>query len=246
MSGKDAAMAGATFFGIRRPADADRRLGMALLASALLHALVMLTLSKYSIHGPVFTRPVYAPLRVRLEKLPESPEVTPMVMSQKKALLHQKPTAAPPSTPVVPAQIEPSLFQPGVSVSATLYLNPVAGRVNSPLLATGEFHRLSEVSETPEVVRMRIPKYPRPAQDQRVSGWVVVLMFVDEQGKVVEAATVESSESFGDYANDIAEQMRDSLFTPGKINGRAVKTMMFATVRFDSTGLSGANAAEPR
>jgi hypothetical protein len=236
-------MASETLFKFRRSLGADGRLGMALLASALLHALVMLTLSNYSIHGSAFTRPVYAPLRVRLEKLPESPEATPIVISQKKAVLHQKPAVAIPVTPVAPADIEPSLFQPGVSVSETLYLRPIAGRVSSPLLATGEFHPLSEISVKPEMVRMRVPKYPRPAQDQNLSGWVIVLLFVDEQGKVVEAAPVESSESFSDYAKDIAEDMRDSVFTPGKIDGRAVKTLMFATVRFDSKGLSGSEGA---
>ena len=232
-------MTSEVFFNFRRLPGAERRLGMAVMASALLHALVILTLSKYSLHGVVFTRPVYAPLRVRLEKLPESPEATPIVISQKKAVLHQKPTAATPQTPVTPAEIEPTLFRPGVSVSETLYLRPITGRVGSPLLATGEFRRLSEIDIKPEMIRMRVPKYPRPAQDQNLSGWVIVIFFVDEQGKVVEAAAVDSSESFSDFAKDIAEEMRDSVFTPGQIDGRAVKTLMFATVRFDSKGLAG-------
>jgi hypothetical protein len=216
---------------------------MALLASVLLHALVMLTLSKYFMHGGVFTRPVYAPLRVRLEKLPESPEATPIVISRKKAVLHRKPAAAMPVTPAAPAEIEPSLFQPGVSVAETPYLRPITGRVSSPLLATGEFRPLSEISVKPEIVRMRVPKYPRPAQDQNLSGWVIVLLFVDEEGKVVDTAAVDSSESFSDYGKDIAGEMRDSIFTPGQIDGRAVKTLMFATVRFDSRGLSGSDGA---
>lgn len=237
-------MASEALFKFCRSLGADGRLGMALLASALLHALVMLTLSKYSIDGVVFTRSVYAPLRVRLEKLPESPEATPIVISQKKAVLHQKPTAATPQTPAAPAQIEPSLFQPGVSVSESSYLRPITGRVSSPLLATGEFHRLSEISVKPEIVRMRVPKYPGPAKDQNLSGWVIVLLFVDEQGKVVEAAAVDSSESFSDYGKDIAEEMRDSAFIPGQLDGRAVKTLVFTTVRFDSKGLSGSEAAK--
>lgn len=237
-------MVSETLFNIRLSLDADRRLGMALLASALLHALMLLTLSKYSLHGSVFTRPVYAPLRVRLEKLPEAPEAAPMVTSQKKAMLHQKPNVATSVSPPPPAEIEPSASQPGVSVSDTLYLRPIAGSVSSPLLATGEFHRSSEISEKPEPVRMRVPKYPRPAREQNLSGWVIVMLFVDEQGQVVEAAAVESSESFGDYGKDVAEELRGSVFNPGKLDGKAVKTLIFATVRFDSRDLSGLDSGK--
>jgi outer membrane biosynthesis protein TonB len=233
-----------TFFIFRRPLDPDQRLGMALLASALLHALMLMSLSTYSIHGNVFTRPVVAPLSVRIERLPESPEATPIVINDKKVSLHQKLNAPMPVATTAPADIEPSLSQPGVSVSDNLYLRPISGRVSSPLLATGEFRRTSDISEKPETVAMRVPKYPRPAREQKLSGWVIVMLLVDERGKVVDTAAVESSESFNDYERDVAEELRGSIFTPGKLDGRAVKTLMFATVRFDFKALSGLEPAK--
>lgn len=90
---------------------------------------------------------------------------------------------------------------------------------------------------------MRVPKYPRRAWEQKVSGWVVVMLLVDERGKVVDTAALESSESFSDYQSDIAQDLRGSTFVPGKLDGRAVKTLMFATVRFDYKGLSGLEPA---
>jgi hypothetical protein len=238
------AMASETFFIFRRPLDPDQRLGMALLASALLHALMLLSLSRYSVHGNVFTRPVYAPLSVRIERLPESPEATPIVVHEKKASVRQKFNAPKPVATTAPADIEASLPQPGISVSETLYLRPIPRRVSNPLLATGEYRRISDISEKPELVAMRVPKYPRPAQEQKLSGWVIVMLLVDERGKVVDTAAVEFSESFNDYGRDVAEDLRGSIFTPGKLDGRAVKTLMFATVRFDSEGLSGLEPAE--
>ena len=232
-------MASETFFMFRRPLGPGQRLGLALLGSALLHALMVMSLSTYSIHGSVFTRPVYAPLSVRIENLPESPQATPIVISEKKASFHQKLDASKPVADAAPAKIEPSLAQPGVSVSDLLYSKPISARVNSALLATGEFRRTSEISEKPEAVAMRVPNYPRRAREQELSGWVIVMLLVDERGKVVDTAAVESSESFSDYETDVAEELRDSTFTPGKLDGRAVKTLMFARVRFDSKGLSG-------
>jgi outer membrane biosynthesis protein TonB len=183
-------------------------------------------------------------LSVRIEKLPESPEATPIVTNDKKASLHQKLNAPKPVPTAAPADIEPSLSQPGVSVSETLYLRPISGRVSSPLLATGEFRRTSDISEKPEAVAMRVPNYPRPAREQNLSGWVIVMLLVDEQGKVVDTVAVEASESFSDYERDVAEELRGSTFTPGKLDGRAVKTLIFATVRFDSKALSGLEPAK--
>lgn len=57
----------ATFSSFCRSPNLDQRLGMALLVSALLHALMLLTLSNYSIHGSAFTRPVHPPIE-RLDR----------------------------------------------------------------------------------------------------------------------------------------------------------------------------------
>ncbi len=219
---------------------------MALLVSALLHALMLLSLSGYSAHSNVFTRPVHAPLSVRIEKLPEAPEATPIVINDKnvkKASVHQKLTVSKPVAPSEPAEIEPSLTQPGVSVSETLYLRPLSGRISNPLLAAGEFRRSSDISEKAEAVAIRVPDYPGAARKQQISGWVIVMLLVDELGKVVDAAAVDSSETFSAYEADVAEALRGSTYIPGKLYGRAVKTIVFVRVRFDSKGLSGLETA---
>ena len=229
-----------TFHIFRRPLNRDQRLGMALLASVLLHALMWISVPTYSIRGNIFTRPAHAPLSIRIDRLPKSPAATPVVINDKRASLQQKLTTPKPAASV---EIEPSLSQPGVSISESLYLRPISSRVSSPLFATGEFLRSSDISEKPEVVAMRVPKYPRRAWEQKVSGWVVVMLLVDERGKVVDTAALDSSESFSDYGSDIAQDLRDSTFAPGKLDGRAVKALTFATVRFDYKDLSGLESA---
>ena len=236
-------MLGETFNIFRRPLDPGQRLGMALTASVLLHALLWISLSTYSIRGNVFTRPVYAPLSIRIERSLESPKATPVVINDKRVSLQQKLSTPKQAATAAPADTEQFLSQPGVSVSDTLYLRPISGRVSSPLFATGEFRRSSDISEKPETVAMRVPKYPRPAREHKVSGWVVVMLLVDERGKVVDAAALESSESFSDYKGDVAGDLRGSIFAPGKLDGRAVKTLTFATVRFDYKDLSGLEPA---
>jgi hypothetical protein len=237
------AMQSATFHIFRRPLDRDQRLGMALMASVLLHALMWISLSTYSIRGNVFTRPVYAPLSVRIERLPKSPAATPVVINDKRASLQQKINTPKPVAIAAPVDFVPPLSQPGVSISDSLYLGPISSHVSSSLLATGEFLRSSDISEKTEVIAMRVPKYPRQAWEHKVSGWVVVMLLVDERGKVVDTAAVESSESFSDYERSVAEDLRGSTFAPGKLDGRAVKTLMFAKVRFDYKDASGLEPA---
>jgi len=64
------------------------------------------------------------------------------------------------------------------------------------LLASALLHALmlSSISEKPEVVAMRVSPYPRSAREQKVSGEVIVLLFADEEGKVVDTAAVEIKE----------------------------------------------------
>jgi len=227
-------------FGFRRSLARDRRLGLALFGSALLHALILLSLANHAVPGRAFTRPIFAPLSVRMEHLSESPAEKPIVIDQKKAALHLKAGVSVPVTPSPPAQVESNLPEPGVSLFETAYLKPFGSRVSSPLLASGEFRRASDVSEMAGMQRMRVPSYPREAQAQKLSGWVTVMFFVDEQGKVVETAAVDASESFDSFQIDVAAQMRDSMFRPGKLDGRPVKTLVFTMVRFDAKALSGA------
>ncbi len=229
---------------LRQPLDPAGRLGMALVASVLLHALMLMALSPYSVHGNVFTRPVQAPLTVRVERLAESLEAIPLVINPRKASVRQKLNAPKPAATNARADIEQSSSQFGVSVSDTLYLRPISGRISSPLLESGEFRRTVDISERPQAVAMRAPTYPRPAWEQKLSGWVIVMLFVDEQGNVVDTVAVESSEAFNDYQTGIAAELRGATFTPGKLDGRVVKTVIFAKVRFDAKGLSGSEPAK--
>jgi outer membrane biosynthesis protein TonB len=238
-------MASANILGFSGPLATDRRLGMALVVSALLHALLMLSLSKVSLDGSVFTRPVHAPLRVRIEQIPESRQASPLVINKKKSLLHRENAASEPVAPSAPPEAETSLPQPGVSVAETLWLRPIPSRADSALLATGEFHRSSEVSEKPETIRMRMPNYPRPAQEKSLSGSVLVMFLVDETGKVLETAALDSSESFDQFRQDIAREMLSSSFIPGKMDGQPVKTLAFFIVRFNAKELSGFDVASP-
>lgn len=236
-----------TFQVLRNASVRDRRLGMALLGSALVHLLTLLCFANYSVHGRAFTRPIFPPLNVRIEKpqAPESPAARPLAVERKKAALHLKTSMATSAVRAEPAEVAAALPEPGVSLVETAYLKPIGSRVNSPLLAGGEFLRAAQLSEPASMAKMRVPGYPREAREKNLSGWVTVMFFVDDRGRVVETAAVDASESFDSFATDVAAQMRDSTFAPGKVDGHAVKALAFTTVRFYAGAAQAGSDALP-
>ncbi len=212
---------------------------MAVVASLLLHAIMLMTLSSVSLAGNGFTWPVQMPLSVLIEKPTPARKATPpvhvsnpMVVNAKRAppaRSAEAASASPPSAVDVPQY--PA--QPGVSVSEMLYPGSIPARVTSPLLLDETYRPATDISEPPSAIAIRIPTYPLPAQEQKSSGWVIVMLFLDERGRVVDTVALTSSESFSAYEESVAAQLQGSFYAPGKLDGQAVKTRMFAKVRFD-------------
>lgn len=222
----------------------NRQLAVALLVSVVLHALAAISLRGFSIHEKVFDYPLQAPLIIRMQKLPESNNAVPMVVHNQSASPRNKLPDAKPVARTVPAQEMPSVSHPGVSVSQLLYQKPIPARAGGALLESGDFFRPEDLSQRPRAQALSIPRYPLAASVHGISGSVVVILFVDEQGRVVDAAAVDTSENFSDHAKQVAAGLLGSVFTPAMQDGRAVKALEFVMVRFDAGGVSASEAAK--
>jgi Gram-negative bacterial TonB protein C-terminal len=217
---------------------------MALLVSVLLHALMLLSLPEKTESESIVVRSVRAPLSVVIEELPVLPVTVPIVIPEKKLPSDKELEAASAVASRAQEEIKQSIVRPDVSVSNMFFLRPIPSRVNHALLASGEYFRIADIGEVPEPVAMKIPEYPPMAAAEKISGWVLVMLFVDEHGKALDTTAVESSESFTGFADQVAAGLRGAIYTPGKLDGRAVKTLMFATVRFEAPKASESQVAE--
>jgi hypothetical protein len=215
---------------------------MALFTSLTLHGLMLMSLPAYR-YGGIFVQPVRVPLSITLEKLAAREVVAPVVVRDKKEFPQEKLEAAKPVADPDRQPTEQSLSRPGVSVSDVFFLRPISSRVNSKLLASGEYYRIVDVTEVPRPRAMKVPDYPLIASKEKISGWVLVMLFVDERGEVNDTVAVEFSESFFGLADQVAAGLVGSTYTPGRLDGRAVKTLMFATVRFEAPKLSESQVA---
>lgn len=238
----DEAMTSRTIYASVRSAQPHRQLAVALLVSVVLHVLAVISLREFSIHERVFDYPLHAPLIIRMEKRPESNIAVPLVVRNESTSPRNNIPDTKQVARTVPAQDTPSISHPGVSVSQMLYQKPIPARVGSALLESGEFFRPEDLSQRPQAQALSIPRYPLAASVQGISGSVVVILFVDEYGRVVDAAAVDASETYSDYAKQVAADLRGSVFTPALQEGRTVKAVEFVMVRFDAGGVSASEA----
>jgi TonB family protein len=93
--------------------------------------------------------------------------------------------------------------------------------------------RRSEGALRKEAVNRAVPKYPRDALAQRLSGDVQVEILIDETGKVVEARVLGGPREFHSSSLNAAYQWT---FKPFLLNGTAVKVIGVPTFRFSVSG----------
>jgi len=245
----------------------NQRMGSALLGSILAHAVVAALVSIY-LGMPDIRRVLpsdfHNPLRARLaapekSNLPEdqlpptveapAPVPTPEVLRPGAVLSKPVPGLEPARMPErrevsVPTKLVNHAGEPGppfgVQLNETLFSRPLPRRFieANPLLEGQGFVRDADLDERPRATTLVIPDYPSAESAHRREGWVTVAFFIDEEGKVVHAAPVEGSESMMPYEKLLADTLGRSTFTPAKVKGKPVKSIVFHMLRFHPDGWS--------
>ena len=241
-------------------------MGSALLGSVLFHAVVVALVSLYLSLPTVRTvlpSDFHNPLRARLvaqekTELPESeptskaeaPVPEPVPEPRPGAILSKpgpgpEPARIPESREVsVPTRFLNHAGEPGPPFGARLvemlFTRPFPRRFveANPQLNGQGYVRDVDLEERPRAIALVIPDYPSQLSARKIEGWVTVAFFLDEEGKVVRAAPVEGSESSMPYEGMLAETLGRSTFTPGKVNGKPVKSIVFHKLEFSPEGWS--------
>jgi hypothetical protein len=167
--------------------------------------------------------------------------------------------ARPQTTPdVPPTRVEDKVPEPkppefggemtvryGVSVTETLFQRALPVQFERDLSNFPGFVRSTDLDERPEPIELVVPDVSSGIFAARISGAVTMALFVDEFGQVIEAIQVLSSMETNEQIPEIAIAMRQSKFTPGRLNGRAVRSVTFQIVRFGPQMLSPPVPAQP-
>ena len=135
---------------------------------------------------------------------------------------------APPSPPPLGTVAEGGLPGPfGASTGTTTGLvppppPPPAPALTKPLPVGGDIKPPAKIKDVP-------PVYPRIAQENRVSGTVIIQATIGVDGRVTNAQLLKSVPLLDDAALTAVRQWR---FTPTRLNGVPIPVLMTVTVAF--------------
>ncbi len=93
------------------------------------------------------------------------------------------------------------------------------------------FYELAQVDETPQPIYQQPPAYPQGARRRRITGLVELRFLVETDGHVKRIIILSSDpeEVFDEAARRAVARWR---FSPGKVQGQAVRTWMRIPIRF--------------
>jgi protein TonB len=198
-----------------------RRMGAALLASGVLHAVaVALPAAPFAAPNPAL------PPAPRLQVQLLAAAVRPPDSSR------PQPRLPPPDTPTTSG----ALLVPGVQ---TLEEKTAPGApANSqqadrpPLFTLPDvaYHGWKDLSRRPQALQ-DIPLEPGQLKIRRESGKLVLKLWISEQG-AVDRVEVERSELPPDYAAVVSKEFLSARFQPGEIDGKPVKALMRVEVDY--------------
>jgi hypothetical protein len=249
---------------LRQIVAGNSRMGPALLGSVLVHLAVLfaisLQLSAWKMRRVApsdFQDPLHARIvaSVRVEEReapstpPQAPAVAPAPEERAGAVITrpgpgaEKPAETPKAQELsaqpreVTASGEPG--PPfGVRVRETLFARPYPRPFveANPLLNGQGYMRDVDLDQRPRPITLVIPEYPPSMLAKSAAGTVTMAFFLDEKGDVVHAWPIEATEGMRPFEFDLTATLRRSKFTPGRIKGRAVKSITFQTIRFNPEG----------
>lgn len=104
--------------------------------------------------------------------------------------------------------------------------------IDLPLIEDPTWYPAKQVDVHPRAINTIQPDYPATAVDREIEGSVVLLLLIDESGKVKEASVAEAQPE--DIFDESAlAAFRIARFIPAQKNGRAVKSRVLIRVSYE-------------
>lgn len=92
----------------------------------------------------------------------------------------------------------------------------------------------AKIDVTPKPLKTKAPRYPEKLRAQGITGAVVVLLVVDEQGKVLAAEAAKATRE--EFREPAVSAVREWTFVPAKADGKAVRARVSIPVTFSLEG----------
>lgn len=158
----------------------------------------------------------------------------------------RQPASAPPDSLAIKLQAEEALPMPrnvsepapqqeqAAPSAAPAEKNASLPTIEVPLIEDPTYYTAREVDVHPSALKAIWPAYPEEAASANVTGSVVLLLLLDEGGKVQEIS-VEEATPPGYFEKSAVAAFRNARFTPAQRQGRVVKSRMRIKVNYELT-----------
>lgn len=111
---------------------------------------------------------------------------------------------------------------------------PLLPTLEIPLIEDPTYYPAKQVDVHPAALHPIKPDYPDKAAEQGVEGSVVLLLLIDEAGRVKEATVAEANPE-GYFEASALAAFRPARFAPAQRQGRAVKSRVLIRVTYELT-----------
>lgn len=208
-------------------AETAEKLALTLAASLLLHFALIFGLQIRAAPSPSHVS------RVIQARLVEAPGTAPAV----EAAQLPEPEVLAVEAQEIPLP-EPSISEPATAATplasaATPETNPSLPSIEVPLIEDPTYYPALEVDVHPTALQHIQPAYPDEAASANISGSVVLVLLLDEGGKVQDLS-VEEANPPGIFEQSTLDAFRNARFSPAQRNGRVVKSRMRIKVTYES------------
>lgn len=121
---------------------------------------------------------------------------------------------------------------------------PLLPALEIPLIEDPTYYPAKQVDVHPAALHPIKPDYPDKAAEQGVEGSVVLLLLIDEAGRVKEATVAEANPE-GHFEESALAAFRPARFVPAQRQGRAVKSRVLIRVTYELTKKDKAGIQPP-
>jgi protein TonB len=145
-------------------------------------------------------------------------------------------TVAPAAVPLPAAPPPPAVSAPVPAPSAAANRESPGAQVNIPLVADSRYYSARELDVQPSALRRPEPVYPSRADEQGVSGRVVIRLHLEIDGSVskTEVVSVSPGGVFGElFRKSTLDSVKGIQFRPAQRNGQMVRAVVEIPVVFE-------------
>lgn len=213
---------------------AAEKLALTLAGSLLFHFALIFGLQIQAMPAANLSATVIEARLVEASSAATEPPPAPVIeIPEADALSPQAAEAIPPPTPSSPVSAPPTPEQP--ASAAVPENNAQLPSMEMPLIEDPTYYSAQEVDVHPTALQAILPLYPDEAAHANVTGSVVLLLLLDEGGKVQDISVAEANPP-GLFDQSALDAFRNARFSPAQRQGRVVKSRVRIKVNYELEG----------